>query len=146
PDRLEEEKMAVVIQRLVGARHGARYYPDFSGVARSYNFYPSKPLLPEDGMAAVALGLGRTVVSGGTCLRFCPRYPRHLVQFSSVEDVLENSQRTFWALELAPGRAELDPDVELHEAEFGLDAAEADGALTLLGSTWSAENDVIYDG
>jgi CheY-like chemotaxis protein len=146
PYRLEEEKMAVMIQRLVGARHDARYYPDFSGVARSYNFYPSKPLLPEDGMAAVALGLGRTVVSGGNCLRFCPRYPRHLVQFSSVADMLENSQRTFWGLELAPGRAELDPDLELHEAEFGLDVAEADGALTLLGSTWSAENDVIYDG
>jgi CheY-like chemotaxis protein len=146
PFRLEEEKMAVVIQRVVGARRDGRYYPDFSGVARSYNFYPARPLLPEDGIAAVALGLGRTVVAGGTCLRFSPRYPRHLLQFSSVEDVLENSQRTFWALALEPGRAELDPDLELHEAEFGLDVAEADGTLALLGSTWSAENDAVYDG
>jgi len=146
PYRLEEEKMAVVIQRIVGAQRGARYYPDFAGVARSYNFYPTRPLNPEDGMAAVALGLGRTVVSGGNCLRFCPRYPRHLVQFSSVADVLENSQRGFWALALRAGRPDLDPDLELHEAEFGLEVAEADGALSMLGSTWSPENDAIYDG
>jgi hypothetical protein len=71
PYRLEEEKMAVVLQKVVGSRHGDRFYPDFSGVARSYNYYPVAPLTPEDGVAAVALGLGRTVVEGGDCLTFC---------------------------------------------------------------------------
>ena len=100
PYRLEEEKMAVVLQQVVGAVHGERFYPDFSGVVRSRNFYPMPPMKVEDGFAAVALGLGRAVVGGGKCLTFSPRYPRHLVQFSSVEDMLANSQTEFWALEL----------------------------------------------
>src|ERR1017187_8701423 len=100
PYRLEEEKMAVILQQVVGTRHGERFYPDFSGVVRSRNFYPVPPMTFEDGIAAVALGLGRAVVDGGKCLTFCPRYPRNLVQFSSVEDILANSQSEFWALEL----------------------------------------------
>ena len=100
PYRLEEEKMAVIVQQVVGARHGERFYPDVSGVARSHNFYPVAPMQAADGIAAVALGLGETVVDGERCFRFCPRYPRHLVQFSSVRDVLRNSQRSFYALRL----------------------------------------------
>src|SRR6185295_9740661 len=84
PFRLEEEKMAVILQRVVGAAHGSRFYPDFAGVARSHNFYPLPPAGPDDGVAAVALGLGATVVDGDACVRFCPKYPRHLVQFSSI--------------------------------------------------------------
>src|SRR5580693_10580697 len=95
PYRLEEEKMAVVIQQVVGAGHGHRFYPDFSGVVRSHNFYPVEPITYSDGIAAVALGLGRTVVDGGKCLSFCPRYPRNLLQFSSVEDILANTQTEF---------------------------------------------------
>jgi len=82
------------------------------------------------------------VVEGGSCLRFCPRYPQHLVQFSSVNDVLENSQRTFWALELSGGRSADD----MRETRFDLETAEADGTLSAVGSTWSAENDAVYDG
>ncbi len=104
PYRLEEEKMAVIVQKVVGTIHGShdgqRFYPDFSGVVRSHNFYPVPPMSYGDGIAAVALGLGRAVVDGGKCLTFCPRYPRNIVQFSSVEDILANSQREFWALEL----------------------------------------------
>src|SRR5512140_874491 len=95
--------MAVIVQKVVGAGHGPRFYPDFSGVARSYNFYPQSPLRPEDGVAAVALGLGRAVVEGGRVLSFCPRAPRHLVQFSSVTDILANSQRSFWAVDSEAG-------------------------------------------
>ncbi len=145
PYRLEEEKMAVIIQRVVGARHGHRFYPDFSGVARSYNFYPSPPLTSEDGVAAVALGLGRAVVEGGKCLTFCPRYPRHLVQFSSVKDILGNSQRQFWALDLEPGPG-ADAEQVLRESLFELEAAEQDGTLFALGSTYSHENRAVYDG
>jgi CheY-like chemotaxis protein len=142
PYRLEEEKMGVVLQRIVGAAHGTRFYPDFAGVARSHNFYPLAPMRSEDGVAAVALGLGEAVVGGEPCFRFCPRYPRHLVQFSSVADTLANAQREFYALELgrtvSVGR--------LAPARFALSAAEQDGTLARVGSTYSPENDVVYDG
>jgi len=145
PYRLEEEKMAVILQQVVGAKHGARYYPDFSGVVRSHNFYPVPPMTYGDGIAAVALGLGRAVVDGGKCLSFCPKFPRNLVQFSSVEDILANSQSEFWALETDHARHE-DPVADLREARFGLDVAEADGVLQNLASTYSADNHAVYDG
>jgi hypothetical protein len=144
PYRLEEEKMAVIVQQVVGTVHGQRFYPDFSGVVRSHNFYPVPPMTFADGIAAVALGLGRAVVDGGKCLTFCPRYPQNLLQFSSVDDILANSQTEFWALALngAPqGRSG-----HLHEIRFGLDAAEADGTLPAVGSTYSADNHAVYDG
>ena len=165
PFRLEEEKMAVIIQEVVGAVHGTRYYPDFSGIVGSRNFYPSGPMQPNDGIAAVALGLGRTVVDGGKSLSFCPRYPRHMVQFSSVEDILHNSQTEFMALDLgltndaptsdAPttgGLANGEPvwqpqGVErLRERAYPLRDAEADGTLHWVASTYSRDNDAIYDG
>jgi CheY-like chemotaxis protein len=145
PYRLEEEKMAVILQQVVGTLHGQRFYPDFSGVVRSHNFYPVPPMNFDDGIAAVALGLGRTVVDGGKCLMFCPRYPKNLLQFSSVEDILANTQTEFCALELdaippagGPGH--------LREARFGLDVAEKDGTLHAVASTYSADNHAVYDG
>jgi CheY-like chemotaxis protein len=143
--RLEEEKMAVVIQRVAGAGHGNRFYPQMAGVARSHNFYPVPPLRAEDGIAAVALGLGATVVDGKPCVRFCPRAPLRPLQFTSVEDVLQNSQRTFHALRLPQEEiAGDDQSVAVHE--FGLDVAERDGTLGPIGSTYSSENDIVYDG
>jgi hypothetical protein len=144
PYRLEEEKMAVILQQVVGTRHGERFYPDFSGVVRSRNYYPVAPMTFEDGIAAVALGLGRAVVDGGKCLTFCPRYPQNLVQFSSVEDILANAQSEFWALELH-GAVDGRPG-HWHERRFGLDAAEADGTLRALASTYSRDNNAVYDG
>jgi CheY-like chemotaxis protein len=144
PYRLEEEKMAVILQQVVGTIHGERFYPDFSGVVRSHNFYPIAPATFADGIAAVALGLGRTVVDGGKCLMFCPRYPRNLLQFSSVDDILANTQTEFCALEL-DGRAPGIPG-HLREARFGLDVAESDGTLHAVASTYSPDNDAVYDG
>ena len=146
PYRLEEEKMAVLVQQVAGATHGNRFYPDFSGVVRSRNFYPVEPVKVEDGFAAVALGLGRAVVSGGKSLTFSPRHPRHLLQFSSVEDILANSQREFWALNLDHGADPTNPVNDLREVAFGLDKAEADGTLQMLGSTYSLDNHAVYDG
>jgi hypothetical protein len=146
PYRLEEEKMAVILQEVVGDLHGPRFYPDFSGVVRSRNFYPISPMRSEDGIAAVALGLGREVVGGGTCLRFCPRYPRNILQFSSVEDMLANSQSEFWALETDDRKRLPDPVANLREVRFGLKEAESDGVLQRLGSTYSRENHAVYDG
>jgi CheY-like chemotaxis protein len=139
PYRLEEEKMAVIVQRIVGRAHGTRFYPDLSGVARSHNFYPTPPLVADDGIAAIALGLGRSVVGEGSCLRFSPRYPRHIPQFSSADDVLANSQRAFWGLDLAG-------DTGMRESRYELEVAELDGTLAALASTYSRENDAIYDG
>jgi CheY-like chemotaxis protein len=145
PYRLEEEKMAIVIQKVVGLTRHDRYYPDLAGVARSHNFYPVAPLQAGDGIAAMALGLGATVVGGETCFRFSPRFPRHVVQFSSVDDVLRNSQRTFYAIRLRAGDGDDDgPGFELEQ--YGLDTAERDGSLAMIGSTYSSENDAVFDG
>src|SRR5262245_46202089 len=122
PFRLEQEKMAVIIQRMVGAPHGDRFYPDFSGVARSYNVYPSPPMKSDDGIAAVALGLGRAVVEGDACLRFSPRYPRHVIG-ASAGDLVKDTQREFFALDLSRHRAPAGPEgAEL--SRFGLEEAE----------------------
>lgn len=141
--RLEEERMAVMIQELVGQEHGDVFYPDFSGVARSYNYYPEPGQAAEDGVAAVALGMGMTVVGGDRCLRFCPRHPRHIVGFSSVADALENSQREFHALDLSPevlGQGL--PGIR----RFPLADAEEDGPLPWLGSTYLPDDNRIVDG
>ena len=144
--RLEEEKMAVILQKVVGTARGRRFYPHISGVARSHNFYPAGPMRAEDGIVAVALGFGETVMTGRPCVRFCPSYPHHPMQSSSVREVLESSQRDFYALPLYDPDADLDlrpgGDLEL----FDLADAEHDGTLAAVGSTYSPENDAVYNG
>jgi CheY-like chemotaxis protein len=98
--RTEEEHMAVLIQRVVGRGHGEYFYPDIAGVAQSYNYYPFARTTPEDGIAAVALGMGKTVMEGGQALRFCPEYPHILPQRSNVQEILQQSQRYFYALRM----------------------------------------------
>jgi CheY-like chemotaxis protein len=142
PYRLEEEKMAVILQKVVGAPRRERFYPDFSGVARSHNFYPAPPMAAGDGIVAAALGMGRAIVEGGACIRFCPRFPRHILQFASVDDMRETTQREFWALPLEGGAA----DGGMREEPFPLAVAEGDGALAAVASTYSPENDAVYDG
>jgi CheY-like chemotaxis protein len=141
--RLEEERMAVVLQKLAGQWHGGRFYPHVSGVARSRNVYPLPPARAEDGIVAVALGFGETVASGRPCLRFCPRHPRHVIQFSSVREFFESSQRDFYALAL-------DSAAEDASASgltlFDLSAAQKDGTLAALASSYSPDNDMLYDG
>ncbi len=144
--RLEEEKMAVIIQKMVGAPHENRFYPDFSGVARSYNFYPISPQKPLDGIVSVALGLGKTIVDGGVTVRFCPKYPNHLLQFFSTEETLRNNQTEFFALDLAGRVTESAETQDVLLKKLGLEVAEDDGTLTYVGSTYSPENDAVYDG
>jgi hypothetical protein len=144
--RLEEEKMAVIIQRMVGTTHETRFYPDFSGVARSYNFYPVPPQEPLDGIVSVALGLGKTIADGGRAVRFSPKFPNHVFQFSSTDEALTNNQTGFFALQLdspvIPTAEATDLLLTLHP----LSVAEHDGPLGLIGSTYSAENDTITEG
>lgn len=144
--RLEEEKMAVIIQKMVGMARGNKFYPHFSGVAKSFNFYPLPPQKPTDGIVSTALGLGKWVVEGGNSVRFCPKYPKDLIQFYSTKESLDTSQRSFFALKLD----EVDKFEEItHDTlvePFNLSVAEKDGTLNYVGGTYSPENDAIYDG
>lgn len=144
--RLEEEKMAVIIQKMVGAAYGRRFYPNFAGVAKSHNFYPSPPQTPTDGIVSIALGLGRYVVDGGVCVRFCPKYPNHLQQLSTIEDTLANNQHEFFALDLDAGPVVGFQTHDILTTPFNLSIAEEDGTLRYVGSTYSSENDAVYDG
>jgi len=143
--RLEEEKMAVILQKMVGVERQEHFYPDISGVARSHNFYPIAPMKASDGIVSIALGLGRMVVEGGKTVRFCPRYPRHLVQFSSVDDILEYSQVEFYALKLNGNKKAFDQDIAPGLVVRELNEAEKDGAFSLIASMYNRENHAVYD-
>lgn len=142
----EEEKMSVIVQKMVGAQHGKRFYPDFSGVAKSYNYYPVPPQKPLDGIVAVALGLGKTIVDGGVTVRFCPRYPNHLLQLFSPKEALHNNQSQFYALDLNAPLTQEAVTSDILVKSFGLSDAEEDGTLNHVASTYSPENDALYDG
>jgi len=143
PVRPEKEKMAVMIQKLIGRPHAGRFYPTFAGVARSYNYYPFGRVQPRDGAAVVALGLGRLVVEGSGGLQFCPRYPRHLPQLSTVEDMLSNTQRVFDALPLNPPPG--NPHVRFQPDRLPLEEARED-ALVPLGSIYDRDARAVHDG
>lgn len=147
--RPEEEKMAVIVQLVCGTRHENRFYPTFSGSARSFNFYPVPPQKSTEGIASIALGLGKMVVEGGTCVRFSPRYPKKTIQFSSPKLALENNQHEFFALDLnyhSDNHFQDELDMDDHSiVKLPLQVAEKDGVLSHIGSTYSPQNDVIYD-
>ncbi len=136
--RLEEERMAVIVQRLVGTEHKGKFYPDFAGVGKSFNFYPVPPQKSDDGIALVALGLGKTVVEGGNTVRFCPRFPKHLLQFFSTKETLMHAQQDFYALDLN-GKLDHHPDSikDPLVKTYDLLESEADGTLFSVGSTYS---------
>jgi DNA-binding response OmpR family regulator len=138
PYRLEEEKMAVAVMKLVGAERNGRFYPDFAGAAQSWNFYAVPPLAPDEGIAAAVLGLGESVVEGASCRRFSPRRPSIPGPWNSPRNLAENAQRSFRALRMGDqgGRIET----------FELAEAERDGTLGLVGATWQPQNDAVYDG
>jgi len=146
PHRIEEERMAVLLQRLVGARHGDVFYPTLSGLASSYNFYPFGEMQPEDGVAQVALGLGKSVVEGFEAFRFCPRYPDVLPQFSSVKDTLRTVQRRFYALDMVRHDiiSTMPPDSNLPHLEVG--EAVKHGSADMLLSSYIRDDDRIVMG
>ncbi len=148
PNRLEEEKMAVVVQEVVGKKYGDSVYPNFAGVARSFNYYPLDGMAEGDGVASVALGFGGTVMNGGKSVRFSPASPRRLYQFSSVDQFLQNSQREFLALDLSGGAGRPDgrPSEDMNMILHDLERAQEDGTLLPVGSVHSPENDMIIDG
>ncbi|NTV43588.1 MAG: hypothetical protein HGA63_09850, partial [Syntrophobacteraceae bacterium] len=146
PYGVEEDKMAVVVQRLVGRPYGGHFYPAVSGVAQSYNYYPFPPMKPEDGIAHMALGLGRTVVEGGRTVRFSPRYPQVLPAFSTVEGILDSAQGEFYSLDLQQPEVVLEVREESNlEKRHIMDAANEEPVI-LLSDTYVPEEHRIREG
>jgi len=144
--RISEEKMGIIVQEMVGRRHGERFYPDISGVAHSCNFYPVGRLKPEDGVAHVALGLGRMVTDDGEALRFSPAHPRVLPQFNSPADYLDGTQKEFYALDMSDPAVLPVVDDGADLVRCGLAVAEGDGSLAHVGATYCAQDDAVRDG
>jgi len=142
----DEEKMAVIIQEVVGLRHGNRFYPTLSGVARSVNFYALGNARPQDGVISLALGLGKTIVEGGRAWTYCPAFPRAEPPFGSRKELLEQTQTDYWAVNMAKPPA-YDP---LQETEYlcrgDLGDAEEDDVLRYLASTYDPQSDRIMLG
>ncbi|MFW5663177.1 MAG: DUF5752 family protein, partial [Bacteroidota bacterium] len=145
-NRIEEEKMAVIIQRLVGKKYGNYFYPHISGVAKSYNYYPFGKSQPKDGVVNLALGLGKTIVDGGVSMQFSPRYPGITPQFGSTSDLFNKSQIKYWALDMTSDIIKKIPDENSHLKQIDLGFAERHGTLKHLASTYSPENDIFYEG
>jgi hypothetical protein len=142
----EKEKMAVIIQEVVGHRHGERFYPHLSLVCRSYNYYPTGRARPEQGVVSLALGLGKTIVDGGVCWSYCPAYPTAPPPYGSVSQLLKESQTRFWAVNMGPPPA-YDPIAETEYLLQGdLSEAEYDGTLKHLVSTYDPASDRLTPG
>lgn len=143
--RIEEGTMSVLIQQLVGERHGDIFYPVISGVAQTYNYYPYSHMKPEQGIVSLALGLGKTIVDGGRVYSFSPAYPKMNPPYSSPSEFMKNTQSAFYALDLSDPSKMLTIDDICTYRRLELDRAEQDGTLEMIGSTLSTENDMIMD-
>jgi hypothetical protein len=143
---IEDERMAVIVQEVVGSRHGDRFYPDISGVARSWNFYRSGSARAEDGVVNLALGLGKSIVDGGLVWSYSPARPAAGPPFASASAVLDLTQSEFWAVNMGKPPA-FDPILETeYLVRAGLAEAEEDGTLGPVASTFDPSADRLYPG
>lgn len=143
---IDEEKMGIVLQEVCGTKYGERFYPTFSGVARSINFYPIESESPEDGIANVAMGLGKYIVDGGQSLRFSPKYPKKVLQLSDPQLAMRETQRRFYALDLNPAHFKASTDDGANLLDLRIKEAEEDGVLKHLASTFDYHSNQIMDG
>ena len=143
---IDQEKMAIVLQEVVGSEHGQYFYPTLSGVARSINFYPVGEEKPEDGVAKVALGLGAYIVDGGKSLRFCPAYPHNILQLSELRTVLREGQKEFFALDLSMLGQAPETDTEYNIRHLPVAAADDSETLRYAFSTLSLEDQRLTPG
>jgi CheY-like chemotaxis protein len=142
--KTEEEKMGVLIQRVVGSRHGQYFYPHFSGVAQSYNYYPVAYLKPEDGIAVIGIGLGKYVIDGEKAFRFCPQYPR--IDFVSPEEQLQFSQQEFYGIDMSDDHVNLIRGDDATLSRLSLGEAQDQGVLQYCASTWDVQNSRMQVG
>lgn len=143
---IDQEKMAIVLQEVVGNRYNDRFYPTISGVARSLNFYPIGNEKAEDGIANIALGLGKYIVDGGQTLRFSPRHPHNILQMSTMDFALRETQTRFYALDLKNLADQFSVDDSFNLLRLNLKDADADGSLKFIVSTYDPYDQVIRDG
>lgn len=143
---IDQEKMAVILQEVVGNQYGDRYYPSMSGVARSLNYYPIGDEKAEEGTVNLALGLGKYIVDGGMTLRFSPYHPNQVLQTSEMEIALKETQTRFYALDLKNVAQEFSIDDGFNLLKLHVKEAEADGALQYIASTYDPYDMVIRDG
>ncbi|GHV56606.1 phosphoenolpyruvate synthase [Bacteroidia bacterium] len=144
---IDQEKMAIVLQEVVGQAYGNRFYPTISGVARSLNFYPVGSEKPEDGIANVALGLGKYTVDGGITLRFSPRHPHSVLQTSTLDYALKETQTQFYALNLESLSSDrFSTDDAYNLLKLSVKEADKDGSLQYLASTYNATDQYLLDG
>ena len=143
---IQDEKMAVIIQEVVGQKYDDRFYPNFSGVARSFNFYPTGKAKPEQGVVNLALGLGKTIVEGGLVWSYSPAHPKSSPPFADPSDLLKNTQTKFWAVNMSHCIV-YDPT---KEAEFMIQAnlsdADYDDTLRFIASTYDSSSQRIVMG
>ncbi len=143
---IDEERMGIVLQEVVGQQHGDVFYPTISGVGRSMNFYPIEPEKAEDGTVNVAMGLGKHIVEGSTSLRFSPKYPKKVLQLSSTDMAVRETQKNFFALDLKSSSFKPAVDDSINIVKLDLKTAEAHGTLRWLGSVYDYNNHMIRDG
>jgi CheY-like chemotaxis protein len=143
---IDQEKMGIVLQEVTGRQYGDRFYPAISGVARSINFYPIAPEKPEDGIANIAYGLGKYIVDGGIGLRFSPKYPKKILQLSTPEMALSETQKSFFALDLRPESFVPNIDDTVNLLKIRIKDAEEDHALKLVASTFDYDSHSLREG
>ena len=142
---IDQEKMAIILQEVVGDKHGTRFYPHCSGVARSINFYPVGEETADEGVVNIALGLGKHIVDGGKSLRVSPAHPAHVMQTSEPHLALKETQSTFLALDLSAADKPVSKDETFDLVRLSVREAEADGTLDWIASTYVRDDDMIYD-
>lgn len=143
---IDQEKMAVILQEVVGKQYGDHYYPNFSGVLRSLNYYPIGDETAEEGIVSLALGLGKYIVDGGQTLRVSPYHPTQVLQTSEMETALRDTQTRFYALDMGHTSNDFQVDDGFNIKKLRVKQADADGALNYIASTFDPVDQVIRDG
>ena len=143
---IDQEKMAVILQEVVGEQYGGRFYPTMSGVLRSLNYYPIGDETAEEGIASLALGLGKYIVDGGQTLRVCPYHPHQVLQTSELEKALGETQTQFYALDLKHVGEDFQVDDGFNILKVRVKDAVADGSLQYIASTFDPYDQVLNDG
>ncbi len=143
---IDQEKMAVILQEVVGTDHDGHFYPTLSGVLRSINYYPIGDEKPEEGIASLALGLGKYIVDGGQTLRVSPYHPTQVLQLSDVELALRDTQTRFYALDMRREGTDFQVDDGFNILNLRVRQAEKDGALRYISSTYDVDDQMIHDG
>jgi len=143
---IEEDKMAVILQEVIGKKYNDVYYPNISGVARSINFYPLGDEKPSEGIANIALGLGEIIVGGGNTLRFSPYHPKNVLQLSSPGTAQRETQKYFYGLDMDPNSYKASTSEAINKKKISLRNAKNHGSLKYVASTYDLQNNIIRPG